>query len=135
MPDAMRRAMDVIVSVAGGEVREAPLDLWPKPEQSRSVFLRPARVSHLLGVEVPRSDIERVLSTIGFVVAPKDERLAVQVPGWRPDVTREVHLLEDETWLRGYDVLPQDLLPSRPATVPESPSLPGLTRGRARPGP
>src|SRR3989449_50714 len=41
MPDAMRRAIELILAVAGGDLREAPLDLWPKPEPSRSVFLRP----------------------------------------------------------------------------------------------
>ena len=130
MPDAMRRAIDLIVAVAGGELREAPLDLWPKPEQSRSVFLRPARVSHLLGVEVPRGDIERVLSAIGFVAAPKDERLAVQVPGWRPDVTREADLIEEVARLRGYDVLPDDLRPYRPGTVPDAPALRARSRVR-----
>ena len=41
MPDALGRAIDLIRAVAGGEVREAPLDIWPEPQQPRSVFLRP----------------------------------------------------------------------------------------------
>jgi len=89
LPDAIARAIDLIVAIAGGEVREPPLDLWPEPQKSRSVFLREARVSQLLGVPVPRKEIERLLSAVGFVAAPKDDRLAVQIPGWRPDVTRE----------------------------------------------
>src|SRR5207247_7490416 len=59
MPDALARAVDLIRAVAGGEVREPPLDLWPEPQKPRSVFLREARVSHLLGVAVPRPEIER----------------------------------------------------------------------------
>src|SRR5256885_538288 len=89
MPDAMDRAIALIRAVAGGEMREAPLDIWLEPVQPRTIFLRPERVSHLLGVPVPRAEIERFLSAVGFVAAPKDDRLAVQVPGWRPDVTRE----------------------------------------------
>src|SRR3989441_4214475 len=88
MPDALGRAVDLIRAVAGGEMREPPIDLWPEPQKPRSVFLREARVSHLLGVPVPRKEIERLLSAVGFVAAPKDDRMAVQVPGWRPDVTR-----------------------------------------------
>jgi len=130
MPDALNRAIDLIRAVAGGEVREAPIDLWPEPQQSRSVFLRPERVTHVLGVPVPRPEVERLLSAVGFVAAPKDERLAVQVPGWRPDVTREVDLIEEVARLRGYQTFPDELRPYRPGTVPDAPSE--LTLGRIR---
>ena len=130
MPDALGRAIDLIRAVAGGEMREPPVDLWPEPQKPRSVFLREARVSHLLGVAVPRKEIERLLSAVGFVAAPKEDRLAVQIPGWRPDVTREVDLIEEVARLRGYDSFPDELRPYRPGTVPDAPSE--LTLGRIR---
>src|SRR5437773_3071307 len=52
MPDAMRRAIELIIAVAGGELREPPLDLWPEPVQETTIFLRPDRLSRLLGVPV-----------------------------------------------------------------------------------
>ncbi|PYP74029.1 MAG: phenylalanine--tRNA ligase subunit beta [Gemmatimonadetes bacterium] len=131
MPDAMRRAIELILAVAGGELREPPLDLWPRPEQPRAVFLRPARVAHLLGTEIPRAEIERLLSSVGFVAAPKDERLAVQVPGWRPDVTRDVDLIEEVARLRGYDSFPDELRRYRPGTVPDAPEERAKARVRA----
>src|SRR5437867_537891 len=130
MPEALNRAIDLIRAVAGGEMREASIDLWPEPQQPRSVFVRDARVSHLLGVPGPRKELERYLSAVGFVAAPKDDRLAGQVPGWRPDVTREVDLIEEVARLRGYDSFPDELRPYRPGTVPDAPSE--LTLGRIR---
>jgi len=130
LPDAMARAIDLIVAIAGGEVREPPLDLWPEPQKPRSVFLREARVTQLLGVSVPRKETERLLSAVGFVAAPKDDRLAVQIPGWRPDVTREVDLIEEVARLRGYDSFPDELRPYRPGTVPDAPAELTLRRIR-----
>ena len=121
MADVVRRAVALIRAVAGGEERQAPVDVYPEPVRPRVVFVRPERVQHLLGVVIPTAEIERHLTSVGFVVAPKDARLHVQVPGWRPDVTREVDLIEEVARLKGYDAFPVELRPFRPSTVPDDP--------------
>ncbi|HEV2748900.1 MAG TPA: phenylalanine--tRNA ligase subunit beta [Gemmatimonadales bacterium] len=132
MPDAVRRTVELIVAVAGGEQREPVLDLWPEPQQERTTFLRPERVTRLLGTAIERAEIEQLLGSVGFFIAPKDARLAVQIPGWRPDVTREVDLVEEVARLKGYNTFPDELGPYRPGTVPDAPEEQARARVRDR---
>ena len=122
LPANLARALELLVAVAGGTVEGVPVDVHPAPAPATTIFLRDARVSQLLGVEIPRAEIERVLTALGCVVSPKEGRLAVQVPSGRPDLTREVDLIEEVARIVGYDRFPDELRPQRLGGVPDAPS-------------
>jgi phenylalanyl-tRNA synthetase beta chain len=54
------------------------------------------------------------------VSKPDDGRIAVDVPGWRPDLVREVDLIEEIARLHGYDSFPSDLRPFRMGALPDA---------------
>jgi phenylalanyl-tRNA synthetase beta chain len=122
LPANLARALELIVAVAGGKVEGVPVDVHPAPVPATTIFLRDGRVAHLLGVEIPRAELERVLTALGCVVSPKEDRLAVQVPSGRPDLTREVDLIEEVARIVGYDRFPDELRPQRLGQVPDAPS-------------
>ncbi len=122
LPDHLARALDLLVQVAGGTVDGVPVDVYPAPFPPTTIFLRERRVVHLLGVEVPRAEMERVLTVLGCVVSPKGDRMAVQVPTYRPDLTREVDLIEEIARIVGYERFPDELRPQRPGVVPDAPA-------------
>jgi phenylalanyl-tRNA synthetase beta chain len=121
--DAMRRCVQIVLATAGGQLADPPLDLWPEPSHPPRIFLRPARVAQVLGIEVPWGAIERYLVAIGATVVskPDDGRIAVDVPGWRPDLVREIDLIEEIARLHGYGEFPSDLRPFRLGTLPDAP--------------
>jgi phenylalanyl-tRNA synthetase beta chain len=120
---AMRRCIELVLATAGGELAEPPLDLWPAPSFAPRIFLRPARVAQVLGVELPWHELERHLVAIGATVVskPEDGRIAVDVPGWRPDLRREIDLIEEIARLHGYDNFPADLRRFRVGDLPDAP--------------
>ncbi|MFI5213973.1 MAG: phenylalanine--tRNA ligase subunit beta [Gemmatimonadales bacterium] len=115
------RAAQLIVAVAGGTI-EGCLDVYPEPKAPRTIFLTDAKLTRVLGVDVARADVERSLTAIGCVVGPKKDRYAVQVPAWRPDLEREIDLVEEVARIVGYDRFPDEIRPYRPGTVPDAPS-------------
>jgi len=126
-PRALARVVEIVAAVAGGRVDGAPGDLYPTPHVPRTVSLRPARVATVLGEAMPQNEIVRLLTPLGFEVDARAGTLRVTVPSWRPDVVREVDLVEEVARRRGYDTFSSELRPFRPGTVPES-SLEAVSR-------
>jgi phenylalanyl-tRNA synthetase beta chain len=80
-------------------------------------------VKQVLGVDLSVADIEKYLVAIGCTVLnkPQDHRLAVDVPGWRPDLATEIDLVEEIARLHGYDNFPTELRPFRVGSFEEDP--------------
>jgi phenylalanyl-tRNA synthetase beta chain len=129
-PHALHRLVELVTAVAGGTPGPA-VDLVPTPYERLAVGLRPERVEAVLGVAVPPQEIVQLLEPIGFEVNLSPSPPRVLVPGFRPDVTSEIDLIEEVARRRGYDSFPEVLRPFGPPAVPEDPSVEVARRLRA----
>jgi len=131
--DALRRGLELILTVAGGQVAGRPIDVWPTVRHPARIFLRIDRVARVLGVTLPVRVIEDALVAIGATVVakPADGRLAVDAPGWRPDLVAEIDLIEEIARIYGYDRLPADLGPFRVGNREDSADATAADRVRA----
>ncbi|MEX0906706.1 MAG: phenylalanine--tRNA ligase subunit beta, partial [Gemmatimonadota bacterium] len=123
MLQALRRAAELIVLVAGGSVETtvaAPGRGLPAPA---AIELRLRRIEQVLGTAFDAPQVVRYLEPLGFGVArPASDVLRVEVPGHRRyDVAREEDLIEEIARRHGYDAFADDLRPFRLSAVPDHP--------------
>jgi phenylalanyl-tRNA synthetase beta chain len=121
-PAAMHRVIELILTVAGGQAVGA-VDLCPHPFERRKVGVREERVEKVLGVPITAKEIRDLLEPIGFEVNTKPRPMRVLVPGFRPDVTSEIDVIEEVARRRGYGSFPEAMRPFRPTSVPEHASV------------
>ena len=123
IPDVLRRCVQVLLATAGGRLDGESVDCWPEPGGPPRIFLRTARVSQVLGVELPVHVLEQCLVAIGatLVNKPSENRLAVEVPGWRPDLREEIDLVEEIARIYGYNAFPDELRPFRAGNQTDAP--------------
>lgn len=130
--DAFRRAMKMLVGVAGGRIDGPTLDCFPAATFPPRIFLRPSRVAQVLGLDLEWREIERCLVAIGATVVskPDDARIAVDVPGWRPDLVAEIDLIEEVARIHGYEAIPTAVRAFRPGTRADDPAWGAAARVR-----
>jgi len=104
---AIERATQLLLEIAGGNPGPAVLTQAEAYEPKRpSVTLRPERVSSLLGVQVPRMEIDAILRRLGMQVAGAGDVLGVIPPSHRFDIAIEQDLIEEIGRIYGYDAIP-----------------------------
>lgn len=108
---ASRRASEMILDLAGGELMEGVIDVQPNPPKPRSpVVFRFSQVKRILGIELDSARVIEILENLGVQRTSGDQASAqFQPPSWRRDLTREIDLIEEVARIHGYDEIPEDV--------------------------
>jgi phenylalanyl-tRNA synthetase beta chain len=104
---ALDRAAQLIADLAGGEIAKGCIDVYPNSIKPNKIVLRPERVQQVLGKKIPTNEIKSYLSHLEFKVT-ENKHLEIEVPTFRPDITREADLIEEVARIHGYDNIPAD---------------------------
>ncbi len=105
-PRALERAAAMIAELAGGQVLPGILDVYPHPRPSKEILLRSSEILRILGTEISREEVERILTSLGFgVERAGSQGWRVAPPSFRLDVSIEVDLIEEVGRHFGFDRL------------------------------
>jgi phenylalanyl-tRNA synthetase beta chain len=116
VPEALTHAAALLTHLAKGAAVPGAIHALGKPIESRIVHLRSRRLDALLGVAVPFSEAVAILVRLGLTLRSQRDGVAeLVVPSHRPDITREVDLVEEVARVRGMEAIPTVLPAVRPS--------------------
>ena len=120
---ASRRAAELIQQLAGGEILQGVVDVYPGRAAAPSIELSRKELLRVMGADVPDRDIEEILGALGFHPQRTDAHrgtpgslLAVwkcTQPSWRRDASRGIDLIEEVARHYGYEKFPPRLPPAK----------------------
>ncbi len=114
---ALERAAQLMAEVGGGRLVGPRLDEYPAPLQHPRLGLRVSRANQVLGTGFSTATVASLLKRLHLPAVCLDrENLAVQVPSFRNDLTREVDLIEEVARLAGFEEIPVTLPRGQVAT-------------------
>lgn len=91
----------LIEELAGGEVAPGYVDVYPAPKTIDPITLRYQRVLDICGAPIERDFVVRSLTRLGCTVEEAGEDYLVTPPSFRPDLPREIDLIEEVLRLWG----------------------------------
>src|SRR6266478_2644531 len=125
---ASRRAAELILQLAGGELLCGVVDVYPGKRAPKKIRLTRAEILRVMGADVPDKQVEASLGALGFAPVRIDQNRGAEgsllaawectQPSWRAEVEREIDLIEEVARVYGLDKFP--------------PRLPAARQGAAR---
>ena len=110
---ALERATALLQEIVGGQVGPiVEVSSAAHLPARTSIALRQARVTRLLGVEIPAEQIRDILERLQMEVRDQDQGWLVTPPSARFDVAIEADLIEEIGRIYGYTEIPTRLAPS-----------------------
>ena len=104
---AAERCAQLISEIASGKIAKGIIDVYPKVIHPKEIELRFSRTERILGYKVAAEKIKNILSRLGLAIKViDDDKLLVSVPTFRPDIEREIDLIEEVARINGYDNIP-----------------------------
>jgi len=106
------RAMELFAEVASAQPVDGVIDVYPTPIEPAHVTIRTDRVNRVLPADLADDDVEALLTPLGIEVKGG----TATVPTWRPDIEREIDLVEEVARRIGLDRIARTV-PASPAKI------------------
>ena len=105
---AINRVTEILEEQQAFQTASRLADSYPAPAEPKKITLREERADSIIGVEIEKNEIERILTGLGCSVdGSSDESFSVKPPAARVDLTREIDLIEELARIHGYDRVPE----------------------------
>lgn len=101
---ALKRAAALIVEIAGGQLEEKILDIYPTPLPQVNITVSYDYITKLSGKDYGKDATKKILTSLGFVLGAESEKtFSVSVPTNKADVTLPADIVEEVLRIDGLD--------------------------------
>ena len=104
---AAERTAQLISELAEGQILSGTIDVYPKKIKNKILKLRIGRINKVLGYSISEKSITSILKNLGMKIISRTIKvITVSIPTFRPDIEREIDLIEEIARIYGYDNIP-----------------------------
>ena len=106
----INRLANLIQEVAGGEILNGYVDVYPVPYENKVAELNFERLNRFVGKVIPREKVIEILRNLEIDVKDNGETLTLTAPSYRGDLELEQDYFEEVIRMYGFDNI-ENILP------------------------
>ena len=105
---AFNHVASLICDITGGELVSDIVDIYPNIINSKTVLLRRSEIDLVLGYHFNDKIINQILETLELKYTFRDNTWECVIPTFRPDIEREIDIIEEVARIAGFNSIPSD---------------------------
>jgi phenylalanyl-tRNA synthetase beta chain len=101
------RAAQLMAELGEGTILKGSIDVYPEKINEKTVRLRESRTFRILGYKIEREKIKNIILNLGMkIIAEEEDVFKILIPTYRPDIEREIDVIEEIARIHGYENIP-----------------------------
>ncbi len=102
--NVLKRAVLLILDIAGGSIEGKLVDLHPTPLQKKRIELPYTYLKKLSGKVYNTTDVNNILTNLGFeIISENQDKIIVEAPFSKPDISIPADIVEEIMRIDGLD--------------------------------
>jgi len=105
---AFWRVIFLLKELTGGTLSSKMIDIYPNKISNLKISLTKSQLKLVLGISIDDDIVSKILHNLGIDNVKDNEQWLCNIPTFRPDISREIDLIEEVSRIFGFDNIPSD---------------------------
>jgi phenylalanyl-tRNA synthetase beta chain len=99
--EGLEIAVELILKICGGQASKFNV-AGTNSQKDKVISFETKKFENLIGIPISTIEVNKILSSLGFLCKKVKKDLKVKVPSWRPDINQDVDLIEELIRIKGF---------------------------------
>ncbi len=99
--EGLQVATELILNICGGQASKFTI-VGKNSQKNKVIKFNINSFENLIGISLSINEAHKILNSLGFTCKKGKKEIKVEVPSWRPDINKEVDLIEELIRIKGF---------------------------------
>ena len=100
--DGLNKAASLIKEICGGQISKIDIQKI-ETYKTKTIKFDPNLFEKISGFKISIKEMLKILEDLGFKFKKEKKYLKLTIPSWRPDISKEIDIVEELVRISGYD--------------------------------